>query len=140
MRRLTCFLTLGLACAALTTAAQAGRATSVNDSSHSVTCNGAISWTRASRVIGRYATIRGPVVGTKYASYSNGSPTFLNIGVDYPSPRRFTIVIWGENRARFGTPERRYRRHTVCVRGYVRTYAGVPEIEATSPSQISVDR
>jgi hypothetical protein len=89
-------------------------------------------------MIGRYATIRGRVAGTKYASTSNGSPTFLNMGVDYPSSRRVTVVIWGRNRARFGAPETRYRRRMICVRGYVDTYRGVPEIEARLPSQIRV--
>ena len=99
-------------------------------------CRGAVSWQKASRYVGRIATIRGPVVSTKYASSSNGSPTFLNIGADYPSSRRFTVVI----RARFGVPERRYRGHTICVRGLVDSYDGVPEIEATSPGQIAVAR
>jgi hypothetical protein len=89
-------------------------------------------------MIGRYATIRGYIAGTKYASYSNGSPTFLNMGVDYPSSRRVTVVIWQENRGRFGRPEVRYLHKTICVRGYVGTYAGVPDIEASSPSQIAV--
>jgi DNA/RNA endonuclease YhcR with UshA esterase domain len=91
-------------------------------------------------MIGRVATIRGRVAGTRYASTSNGSPTFLNLGVDYPSSRRFTVVIWGRNRGRFGTPERRYRGRTICVRGRVETYRGIPEIEASSPSQIFVVR
>jgi len=33
-------------------------------------------------MIGRYATIRGYIAGTKYASYSDGSPTYLDMGVD----------------------------------------------------------
>jgi len=49
-------------------------------------------------------------------------------------------VIWIENRARFGAPELRYRGHTVCVRGLVDSYDGIPEIEATSPGQIAVAR
>jgi hypothetical protein len=91
-------------------------------------------------MIGRVATIRGRVAGTRYASSSNGAPTFLNLGVDYPSERRVTVVIWGENRGRFGAPEVRYRHRTICVRGLVTTYAGVPQIEATSPAQIFVTR
>jgi hypothetical protein len=69
---------------------------------------------------------------------SNGSPTFLNIGRDYPNPARFTVVIWIENRAAFGTPERRYRGRTICVRGLVKLYRGSPEVVARSPSQIAI--
>ena len=49
-------------------------------------------------MIGKVATVKLPVRGTIYASGSNGSPTFLNLGRDYPSLSRFTVVIWGENR------------------------------------------
>jgi hypothetical protein len=86
------------------------------------------------------ATIRGRVAGTRFASASNGSPTFLNLGVNYPNQRRFTVVIWIENRSAFGRPEVRYRRKNICVRGRVRSYRGFPEIEARSPSQIRVIR
>jgi DNA/RNA endonuclease YhcR with UshA esterase domain len=101
-------------------------------------CAGAVSWQSASRMIGRVATIKGRVVGTKYASSSNGSPTFLDVGAAYPSSRRFTVVIWIENRSAFGRPEARYRGHTICVRGRVTSYGGVAEIEASSPSQIAI--
>lgn len=103
-------------------------------------CRGAVAWQNARHYVGRYATVKGPVAGTKFAARSNGSPTFLDIGVEYPNPRRFTVVIWIENRRRFGAPERRYLGHVLCVRGIVQSYRGVPEIEATSPSQIAVLR
>src|SRR3954471_6212622 len=80
-------------------------------------CAGAISWRQARSAIGRTATVRGRVAGTHFAASSNGQPTFLNIGVDYPDSRRLTVVIWIQDRARFGRPEIRYRGHTVCVRG-----------------------
>ena len=104
----------------------------------STTCKNAIAWQSARKAVGTYATIKGRVAGTKYASWSNGSPTFVDVGVAYPSSRRFTIVIWGENRARFGAPEAKYRNHVLCIRGLVTSYNGVPEIEATSPGQISI--
>ena len=101
-------------------------------------CRGAVNWQNAGRHIGHTATIRGRVASTKYSASSNGSPTFLNIGAAYPSPRRVTVVIWIENRGRFGRPEVRYRGRAICVRGFVDEYAGAPEIEATSPAQIAV--
>jgi hypothetical protein len=95
---------------------------------------------KARTVIGRVATIRGRVAGTRFAATSNGSPTFLNVGVNYPDPRRFTVVIWIEHRSAFGRPDVRYRHKNICVRGRVQSYRGVPEIEARSPSQIRVIR
>jgi hypothetical protein len=103
-------------------------------------CTGAVDWSRASRAIGRRATIRGPVAGARYVNWTSGSPTFVNLGRDYPSARRVQVVIWGRNRGRFGVPERRYRGHTVCVRGYVDEYHGIPEIEVSTPSQITIAR
>jgi hypothetical protein len=103
-------------------------------------CSGAVTWQQARGMVGRTLTVRGRVAGTLYAATSSGSPTFLNVGVDYPSSRRLTVVIWGRNRSRFGAPESRYRSRTICVRGYIDTYRGVAEIEATSPSQIVVSR
>jgi hypothetical protein len=106
----------------------------------SLSCAGALTWQNAGSAVGRVATIRGRVAGTRFASASNGSPTFLNLGVNYPNPRRFTVVIWIEHRAAFGRPEVRYRGKIICVRGRVQSYRGVPEIEARSPAQIKVIR
>jgi len=89
-------------------------------------CPGAISWQRAASAIGRTATIVGRVAGTRYAASSNGSPTFLNLGVNYPNPRRFTVVIRSEKRSAFGRPESRYRGRIICVRGAVYSYDGPP--------------
>ncbi len=106
----------------------------------SLTCTGATSWQRASSLVGRVATIQGRVAGTRYAASTSGSPTFLNLGVDYPNPSRFTVLIWIDNRAAFGRPEVRYRGRTICVRGLVQNYKGVPEIIARSTSQIRIIR
>lgn len=102
-------------------------------------CKGSVSWQKASRSVGRVVTVEGRVAGTHYASASNGAPTFLNLGVDYPDPRRFVVLIWSESRGTFGgAPERRYAGRTICVRGGVALYNGVPEIEARTASQIRI--
>lgn len=125
-------LVIALSCAAIASAAVDSR------SSSAATCRGATSWSASSGLIGRVATIRGRVASTKFAASSNGSPTFLDVGVPYPDPRRFTVVIWIENRARFGRPEVRYRGKTICVRGLIRSYRGGVETFATSPAQIAI--
>jgi hypothetical protein len=102
------------------------------------TCARALLWNSASQAVGRIASIKGLVAGTKWARSSNGSPTFLNLGRDYPDPSRFTVLIWIENRASFGTPERRYLGRKICVTGLVQLYRGVPEIIARSPRQIRI--
>jgi hypothetical protein len=138
VRRITAVLVVLAAIAAASASSAVKSPATIG--SRSFSCNGAISWQNARSAIGRVATIRGRVAGTRFASASNGSPTFLNLGVNYPNPRRFTVVIWIENRSAFGRPEARYRGRTICVRGSVRSYRGVPEIEARSPTQIKVIR
>jgi hypothetical protein len=104
-----------------------------------LSCTGAVPWQRAASFLHRIVTLRGPVASTKYASSSNGSPTFLDVGRSYPN-QGLSIVIWSENRALFGRPEVRYRGHLICVRGLVGSYEGVPEIVARSPAQIRIIR
>src|SRR5271169_5271109 len=53
---------------------------------------------------GETATVCGEVVSTRYADSTKGQPTFLNLDKPYPN-QVFTIVIWGNNRSKFKTPE-----------------------------------
>lgn len=125
--------TLALAACSSTTAQQAPP----EEQRSQAACTGAISWSDASAHVGEMTIVEGPVVGTTFASSSNGQPTFLNIGRDYPDPGRFTVVIWGESRASFSTPpEDAYRGKTICVTGEIDTYQGIPQIVVSSPSQI----
>ena len=99
----------------------------------------AISWDKASSHVGETVTLYGPVEGAKYASTSNGQPTFLDIGADYPDKNRLSITIWGKNRGAFSpSPEESYDGKTICVTGKVYIYNGVCNVEATSPDQIKV--
>ena len=104
-------------------------------------CNaGAFSWQEARSHVGERAAVKGPVVDSKYASSTNGQPTFLNVGKPYPDPARFTVLIWGENRSSFPkAPEVAYRGMTICVTGLIEEYQGLPEIVVDSPSQISIE-
>jgi DNA/RNA endonuclease YhcR with UshA esterase domain len=46
------------------------------------------------------------------------------------------ILIWGSDRAKFGTPETKYKDERVCVTGKITGYRGKPEVIATEQSQI----
>jgi DNA/RNA endonuclease YhcR with UshA esterase domain len=87
---------------------------------------------------GETATVCGEVVSARYAASSKGEPTFLNLDKPYPS-QIFTVVIWGENRSKFGKPEEDYKGKRICVSGKISAYAGSPEIIATEPKQINVE-
>ena len=85
--------------------------------------------------VGEIATVCGKVVSTHFAASSRGQPTFLNLDEPYPK-EIFTTLIWGSDRAKFGTPESKYQNMRICVTGKISSYRGTPEIIATEPSQI----
>jgi DNA/RNA endonuclease YhcR with UshA esterase domain len=102
-------------------------------------CSAEIEWSEASSRIGDTVTVQGPVVGSAYLPEENGSPTFLNLGRDFPSGDRFTVVIWDGDRGDFETaPEDLFAGEKVVVTGTVSEYNGIPQIEVSDPSQIEV--
>jgi hypothetical protein len=91
----------------------------------------------AAKHVGETATVCGTVASGAYAARARNQPTFLNFDKPYPS-EVFTAVIWGENRAAFGAPERTLLGKRACVTGVIRLYRGRPEIILSSPSQLTV--
>ena len=89
--------------------------------------------------IGERATVCGNVVSTHYAARSKGNPTFLNLDESYPR-QVFTILIWGIDRPKFGDPEAKYGNKRVCVTGLIKDYRGVPEVVASQPGQIEIQK
>ena len=89
--------------------------------------------------IGDRATVCGKVASTHYAKNSKGEPTFLNLDEPYPK-EIFTILIWGSDREKFGTPEIEYKDLRVCVTGKITSYRGVPETVATERRQIEIQK
>jgi DNA/RNA endonuclease YhcR with UshA esterase domain len=88
--------------------------------------------------IGDNATVCGDVVTTRYAASSNGEPTFLNLDKPYPN-QIFTVVIWGNNRGKFKTPEEDYKDKKICVTGRITAYDGLPEIIVDDPKEIRIE-
>jgi hypothetical protein len=101
--------------------------------------NGGIRWDQAKSYVGQYKTVCGPVVDTSYPRGVSGQPTFLNIGRSYPNSARFTVVIWGRNRAKFpAQPEAYYLWEDICVEGVIELYEAIAQIEATRQDQINI--
>lgn len=87
--------------------------------------------------VGETATVCGKVASTHYAPSTKGQPTFINL--DEPYPREiFTALIWGADRAKFGSPEAKYRDLRICVNGKISSFRGTPEIIVSEPSQIAI--
>jgi len=86
--------------------------------------------------IGETATVCGRVASAHYSSKSRGRPTFLDFGRPYPHAV-FAAVIWGDDRARFGQPEKQYRNKHVCVTGFISVFHGQPDMDVRDPDQIN---
>ena len=88
---------------------------------------------------GETATVCGKVVSGRYASDSRGQPTFLNFDKPYPN-QVFTVVIWGTDRNKFDEPEKKYLDKQLCASGVIGAYRGSPQIVATEPGQLKLQR
>lgn len=100
-------------------------------------CPGAIPWDQAIGYVGQEVTVIGPVASATWATESRGQPTFINLGLPYPDPGRFTVLLWIDARWRFDAPpEEMFAGKTVCVTGVVELYRGGAEIVVEYPWQI----
>jgi len=100
---------------------------------------GKVTPAQAKDYVGQISTVCGVVVSARYAERVKGSPTFLNLDKPYPN-QIFTVVIWGNDRQKFGEPEMTFKNKRICVTGKIQQYKDVPEIVVKDKSQISDDR
>jgi len=111
----------------------------LENSSSQISDTNQINWNEADGYIDEFITVCGPVVSAYFATSTNGQPTFLNIGKEYPDPERFTALIWGRDLEYFPfNPDEYYFGKTICVQGLVEEYKGTLEIEVTDPEQIII--
>jgi DNA/RNA endonuclease YhcR with UshA esterase domain len=92
---------------------------------------------QAKNHIGENVTVCGVVASTHYAGGSRGTPTFVNLDKPYPN-QVFTILIWGEDLAKFSPRPSTWDGKHVCATGVISSYRGSAEIVAKSPGQVSV--
>jgi len=93
---------------------------------------------QAAQHVGELARVCGVVASAKFAESSSRQPTFLNLDKAFPT-HIFTVVIWGQDRRKFGAPESAYANKRLCVTGTIQLYRGRPQIIATEASQIVAD-
>jgi endonuclease G len=92
---------------------------------------------QAAQHVGEQGTVCGMVASSRYVSTSHSKPTFLNFGKPYPQ-EEFTVVIWSDDRSKFGHPEETYLHKNICVTGDITSYRGTPQIIARDPRQIKL--
>ena len=87
----------------------------------------------AAKHVNEKVTICDKIFGGKFLDEAR--ITFLNMGADYPNSP-LTLVIKGDDRKKFKTPEEAFKGKQVCVTGTIIMYKGKPEIEITEAEQI----
>ena len=95
-----------------------------------------LSAQEAASHVGETASVCGTVASANYSVRTKGQPTFLNLDQPYPK-QVFTVLIWGSDRAKFGTPEVQFMGKRLCATGRIESYKGKPEIVATDPRQLT---
>jgi hypothetical protein len=90
-------------------------------------CVNDVAWPNARDHEGEHGIYSGEVQSVRVATGESGSPTFLNIGADYPDSDRLTVVVWGEDADKFGDLTY-FEGRDVCVEGAVQLYEGVAQI------------
>jgi DNA/RNA endonuclease YhcR with UshA esterase domain len=95
--------------------------------------------TAAMASVGRTATVCGVVASADYMVGSRANPTFLTVvNPDQPDAKRaLTAVIYGHDRAKFGTPETTLQGQRVCVTGHISFFRGRPEMILSTPRQLA---
>jgi len=86
--------------------------------------------------IGATATVCGVVTSAEYEPDKGSQLTLLDLRKPFPNAI-FTVVIYGIDRAKFGTPENSLRGEQICVTGLISAYQGKPVIVLIDPSQLS---
>ena len=89
----------------------------------------------AAHHVGETATVCGIVASGKFDSDLKSQPTFLDFERPYPD-QVFTVVIFGADRSKFGTPETSLRGKHLCVTGKIQDRSGLPEIILNDPKQL----
>lgn len=90
---------------------------------------GGIAWSDAAAHAGTTQTVCGPPAGSGYSD----DDAFLNLGLDYPNPGRFQIVVWDVGRIEpipVGV--------TLCTTGRISLYKGVGQIELRVPGAVLI--
>lgn len=90
----------------------------------------------AAHHVGETATVCGVVASGKFDADLRSQPTFLDFDKPYPD-QVFTVVIFGSDRKKFGTPETALRDKRICVTGKIQDRNGLPEIILNDPKQLT---
>lgn len=92
---------------------------------------GAVAWSDGGAYMGQSVQVCGPLAGVG----TSDDDVFLNLGLSYPDPGRFTIVVWD-----IGGVEPVEDGVVVCATGTVSSYEGVSQIQLWSLDGVQLYR
>jgi endonuclease G, mitochondrial len=99
---------------------------------------GKISAAAAKDFIGKEACVCGKVVSTKFVENGKSNPTYINLEKKFPD-QIFTVIVYGNDRFNFSyKPEEYLQGKTICVRGKVGEFKGIPQIIAGKEKQVEI--
>lgn len=90
---------------------------------------GGLGWDEAVDHAGSYGRVCGPVQSVRDTDYA----VFINIGIDYPSPDRFTFILWD-----YTWLEPINKGAVVCGSGDISLHEGVAQIALATPADIEI--
>ena len=91
----------------------------------------------ASRFTGKAGTVCGKVGKARFAENTEGTPTFLYMGGNFPR-HTFTARIPGDARAKFKPAPEELEGKDVCVIGTIQRDSSRAEIVVNSPSNLKL--
>lgn len=100
--------------------------------------NAKIPAQQAVEFAGREGTVCGKVESAKHATNSDGEPTFLYMGGQFPK-HTFSVRIWGKDRAGFDPAPETLAGSVVCATGRITASSNRAEIVVSNPSRLEVN-
>jgi very-short-patch-repair endonuclease len=100
-------------------------------------CNSPIDWRLAKNHVNHLVAVNGIVEEYRYMQNGRGAPTWINLGGRYPATDRLTVVIWGDDRIKFGNALSEHLvGRKICVIGVVKMRDGTPQITLNWPREL----
>jgi|GEM_PF-1476206 len=111
----------------------------VHNEHATVSCDSPIEWHLAKNHVGRLVSVRGTVKEYRYMPNVNGAPTWINLGAKYPAKDRLAVVIWGDDRDKFGRAlSEGLVNRQICIIGKVGLRNGTPQISVKWPRELII--
>lgn len=100
-------------------------------------CDSSIHWRSAKNHVDQLVAVHGTVADYRHMPNVKGAPTWINLGAKYPTKDRLAVVIWGDDRDKFGRAlSANLVSREICVIGTVKLYDGTPQIALKWPRNL----